>query len=364
MQNQLQPESLQYNYKLDPIQLAGDPVTEERMIKSVEKLNLSLEMLTREAFLKNPAKKKASHQMPLPELLQGKALIVLLANLPEDEVGELLYMKIKEFLDQKNKHHLSVLKETPSFYPDNKQVSEISDEKRKIIDNEMDMMGVITQSIVLFHHYTGNLEYISSRTFEIHLAISRFWASLLSGWFKVKNLPFEPGEKINNLCSLASRFLELSLKIINYMKAENAWTYKDLKEKNRFSEIRETAIWNEFITAESKKASTKTGKQETGLVIESLNQSTENKDADFLYNFIINIAGMDVTEKGLYLLPVLPEFWKSWRMKLHFRKVVLNLYTEEEHFHIENVSNSTVMLTAIGQEMTILAGESKTIKLY
>lgn len=364
MQNQLQPESLQHNHKFEPVQVAGDPATQERMAKSIEELNHELESLTSDSFREKPNRKKNDQTVPLPDLLQGKALIVLLANLPEEEVGDLMYMKIQEFLDQKNKHNLSVFNETPSFYPDNKQASEITEEKRKFIDNEMDMMGIITQSIVLFHHYTGNLDYISSRTFEIHLAISRFWASLLTGWFKEKNLPFEPGERISNLCSLASRFLELSLRIITYMKAENAWTYKDLKEKNRFSELRETAVWKEFITAESRKASSKNVKQETGLYIEALHQGKANKHADSWYNFMRYVAGIEITEKGLYLLPVLPENFISWQMKLNFRKAILDLRMTEEHFNIKNVSVTPVTLTVIGQVLTIQQGENKTINLY
>ena len=363
MQNQLQPESLQHIYKFEPVNVVGDPATEERMLKSLEEINLGLQSLTRDSSKKKSMQKNPDQPMPLPELLQGKALIVLLANLPEEEVGELLYMKIQEFLDHKNKHQLSVFSETPSFYPENKPVSEISEDHRKIIDNEMEMMGVISQSLLLFHHYTGNMEFISSRTFEIHLAISRFWASLLSGWFKVKNLPFEPGEKNSNHCAIASRFLELSLRIIAYMKAENAWTYKDLKEKNRFSELRETAVWKEFITAESKKSCSKTGKQDSSLYDEDINQAIQNQHAEYLYGFLSDVAGVEVTEKGLNLLPVLPENWVSWSFKLHFRKSVLDIGITDRNFQIANQSEKPISLKVIGQEMTLNPGENKTIKL-
>ncbi len=363
MQNQLQPDSRLYTLKFDPILVEGDQGENERLHKSVEALNQSLKSTVGDNSGKSQLLDELSYPIPIPGLLQGKALIFLLANLPEEEIGELLYMKIQEFLEQKNKHQQSVFNETPTFYPENKPVAKVSEEHRKIIDNEMEMMGAISQSLLLFHHYTANLEFISSRTFEIHLAISRFWASLLSGWFKVKNLPFEPGEKNSSFCSLASRFLELSLRIITYMKAENAWTYKDLKEKNRFSELRETAVWKEFITAESRKSCSKTGKQDSALDNEVVNQANQNEHAEHWFGFLSNVAGFEVTEKGLSLLPVLPEKWVSWSMKLHFRKAVIDMGFTERNFHVSNISEQPINLNVFGKELTLNPGQNKTIKL-
>lgn len=127
----------------------------------------------------------------------------------------------------------------------------------EITFEEIHRNGAIAYGIFNYINYTGDKEYLAPYGFEVLIGISRFWSQRVN--FSEEKQQYVmlgvtgPNEYENNVnnnwhtSNMAVWTLTYTLEVIDYVRKEHPYLFKELVEKCKFHEVEETARWKDII---------------------------------------------------------------------------------------------------------------------
>lgn len=327
----------------------------------------------------------AEGDLPDPVPLTTDKLLFLLLTYPQFQVRSYLINYIKEILLIKNRDLPDSINCGPVFYPENSQLARKSVVDYPLTNDEAESILNISELILLYYLYTRDSDFLTSECFNILLRVCRFWAIIINN---PKNSELWPAEKISreHIQKIASETLRLTIEIIGYLKAESSWLYEDLREQNKFSEIKETTIWKKIIQKASsvsgdlfditslKDISKKLGNKkdfphsmynQANQYLSGKNESIgdENSLSSVWLNIVFQCFGFSISDKKLRLTPTLPADWKFCRFVFHYRNSMLRLEASSATFKATNLSSNPVDIMVFDNVMRIHGLGEETINL-
>jgi hypothetical protein len=310
-----------------------------------------------------------------PAFLTTDKLLFLLINYPQPQVRKLLKRYIKEILHITNQNLPAGIHSGPAFYPeiaDNNVSSELDYPLR---NEDVESILKISETVLFYNAYTGDPDFLTSDSFNMVLRVSRFWASFLSNP-KTSELWLAEKGSLAYLQIIAAETLKFALEFIGYLKAESSWLYEDLREQNKFSEIKETSSWKKII---HKEGAGKVNKYDFASFPEINNKLVpENDFSDYIrnlanqymseneefimdentlssiwLNIIYHCFGLSISEKILKLVPSLPVDWRLCKLVIHYRKSVLELEITSEKMKVTNLSANPVDIKVLDRKIRV-----------
>ena len=274
-----------------------------------------------------------------------KELFLFMTCLPQLHVRKYLMAKVNKLFKDSEYFSDDDVGSNPPFYPqilyhDQSHFAHIS-------DKSIDEILSVSRAINLYYRYSADYEYFMSEGFTTQLMLSRFWSAFLDQRNSILNPAFIKDINVEAE-NTALETLLCTMELIGILKSEFSWIYEDLRERNKFSEIKEVASWRKWISADEEKSgnSKDTGAEKSfgierpgGIkLIEKLTLEAENfqkgslgKATDLTYlstvwtDLILSLTGIDLRDDRLFFNPYLPEKWKFFSFNLQFRDKVLSI---------------------------------------
>lgn len=324
----------------------------------------------------------AMEEIVLPQILTSDKLLFFLLNYPQAQVRSLLKRNIKEILHLLNQNLPAGIICSPLFYPEITGNSGTSEEEYQIRNFDTESMLKLSEAILLYNAYTDDHDFLTSDSFNMLLKISRFWASFLNNTYS-SSLWLAEKKSLDHLKIIAAETLQFTLDFMGYLKAESSWLYEDLREQNKFSEIKETTFWKKIILKERsdiEKTNDLTSFSDiknklvkrndfTDYIYNLAHQDTTKPngliiDNNILSSLWLNIVfhcyNLNIIEKKLTLTPSLPIDWELCSLVLHYRNSYFEVESTIEKIKVTNLSAIPVDIIISGEEIRV-SGFSKQI---
>lgn len=310
-----------------------------------------------------------------PKILTMDKLLFLLLNYPQTQVRNHLKKWMKMTLQFTNQHLPPGINCGPVFYPEILGTTGTSEEEYLVRNEDVESILKLSEAVLLYNSYTNDQDFLTSDNFNMLLRVSRFWASFLNNkkisthWLKEKG-------SLEYLEKTATDTMQFTLDFMGYLKAESSWLYEDLREQNKFSEIKETTCWKKIIRKESlgkgkiyeissipdiKIKLVK--KEDFSDYMYNLSEqyAAEKKelimDEDTLSSIWLNIVyccyGLTISDNKLKLLPSLPAGWTLCKLVIHNRNSMFELETTTENFKVTNLSTHPVDIIVLNERIRV-----------
>lgn len=313
-----------------------------------------------------------------PDLLDRNVLLLLLTGFPQELVRKYLKRTIREKLRSVIPKYPESFGSGPLFYPEIVCREDDAQSVSHLLDEDLHIFIKASEAFLVYHNYTSDPDLFMSDGFNILLLLSRFWSSYLSnsenqGDIKIKNV------HQSEIQLTAVEILRLTLQAIGYLKAESSWLYEDLREQNKFSELKETSCWKKIIQKERSQKGRRVTTQyyfdvpTSGFVENELNgyirmhlPSVIDGSADLsmlskiLIEVLFECLGFSVSDNHLSIKPQMPEGWKKCKACIHFRNLVVEVLILPSKLELKNLTNKTMVVKVNGFEVS-LAGYEKEI---
>lgn len=327
----------------------------------------------------SPLVKPDGDKIP-PNILTADKLLFFLITNPQDQLRKYLKRRMKEMLHFTNQNLPAGITSGPVFYPETTGITVTTEEKYLIRNDYVEYIIKLSEAVLLYKAYTDDPDFLTSDSFNLLLQVSRFWASFFSNQKNSAHWLTEKGS-LEHLEKIAAETLQFTIDFIGYLKTESSWLYEDIREQNKFSEIKETNCWKKIILKE------RTGKGEIYdfTSFPDIKNKLSNKEyfSDYLHNLAkqykyekkeliidedtlssiwLNIVyrcyGLIISEKKLKFMPSLPSGWKFCSLVIHYRNSVLELEITSEKMKVTNLLSIPVDIKILDKEIRI-AGLSK-----
>lgn len=291
-----------------------------------------------------------------PDLLNPYVLLLMLASFPQVQVRTLLKRQVKYIMGEINQKFPEGIASGPLFYPEIVCNDEVLAEAELVENEDFHSIKRVSEAVLIYNHYAADPDFLTSEGFNTQLFLSRFWASVLSSqktiseWVKM-------GISLPELHVIASETLQLTLNFINSLKRDNSWMYEDLREHNKFSELKETACWKKIIQESATIKMENPGISD--MLIIPQKRFIENELPEVISNYfsfvndgtadlnllceiyvkvIFQCFGITISDHFVCLKPKLPAGWEKCKVRLHFRNKTIEAELSSAEISLKNLS--------------------------